>query len=62
MPDNGIISEDLYMYEETCEHLTEGPVSDPQSEGCEECLKIGQTRHADFPEEDIVHPQPAPPS
>ena len=41
MPDNEIISEDLYMYEETCEHLTEGPVSDPQSEGCEECLKIG---------------------
>ena len=41
MPDNGIISEDQYMYEETCEYLTEGPVSDPQSEGCEECLKIG---------------------
>ncbi len=29
------------MYEETCEHLTGGPISDPQSEGCEECLKIG---------------------
>jgi uncharacterized UBP type Zn finger protein len=30
------------MYEKSCQHLTEGPSPEPQSEGCEQCLKLGQ--------------------
>ena len=31
------------MYEKRCEHLTEGAVPKRNTEGCEECLKSGQT-------------------
>ncbi len=31
------------MYEKRCEHLTEGAVPKPKAEGCEDCLKSGQT-------------------
>ncbi len=30
------------MYEQSCKHLTEGVAAEPQSEGCEHCLKSGQ--------------------
>jgi hypothetical protein len=30
------------MYEKSCEHLIEGAIPEPQSEGCEECIKIEQ--------------------
>ncbi len=30
------------MYEKSCTHLTEGSVPEPQSEACEQCLKLGQ--------------------
>ncbi|MCZ6473720.1 MAG: UBP-type zinc finger domain-containing protein [SAR324 cluster bacterium] len=31
------------MYEERCEHLTEGEVPQPNSSTCDECSKAGQT-------------------
>ena len=31
------------MYEQSCEHLTEGSAPDPLSESCEACQESGQT-------------------
>ena len=30
------------MYENKCEHMTEGPPPEPKTAGCEECMAIGQ--------------------
>jgi uncharacterized UBP type Zn finger protein len=31
------------MYDERCDHMVEGPPPEPNTSGCEECQKLGQT-------------------